>query len=74
MVVTKLVQKWTEFLVMYWGITLPENACLRTCSVCPQSVSVTVFPISVSVLMFVLISVSVVVRVFPLTVYMSVMN
>jgi hypothetical protein len=34
---------------MYWGITLPENACLRTCSVCPQSVSVTVFPISVSV-------------------------
>ena len=59
---------------MYWGITLPENACLRTRSVCPQSVSVTVFPISVSVLMFVLISVSVVVRVFPLTVYMSVMN
>ena len=43
-----------EFPVMYWGITLPENACLRTRSVCPQSVSVTVFPISVSVLMFVL--------------------
>ena len=59
---------------MYWGITLPENTCLRTHSVCPQSVSVTVFPISVSVLMFVLISVSVVVRVFPFTVYMSVMN
>ena len=38
-----------------FGITLPENARLRTRSVCPQSVSVTVFPISVSVLMFVLI-------------------
>jgi hypothetical protein len=37
------------------GITLPENARLRTRSVCPQSVSVTVFPISVSVLMLVLI-------------------
>jgi hypothetical protein len=37
------------------GITPPENARLRTPSVCPQSVSVAVFPISVSVLMFVLI-------------------
>jgi hypothetical protein len=61
--ITCTTQKYKLKLVQFWPVP-----------VCPQSVSVTVFPISVSVLMFVLISVAVVVRVFPLTVSMSVTN